>query len=90
MTIIELPYKVMRRIHARRSRRSKNGTPEERTALAKPTAAIPPKQRRSKNGTPEERAARRNQHVVIIPFKKREVPRTVGTEVAAAEGEGAA
>jgi hypothetical protein len=60
MTVIKLPYSVTRRWQARRPRRSKNGTPEERAA-AQPTvvSGAPAKPRRSKNGTPEVRAARR-------------------------------
>jgi hypothetical protein len=38
--IVKLPYSVFRRVIARRPRRSKNGTPEERAAkAAAPTAA---------------------------------------------------
>ncbi len=57
MTIFKFPYS--RREAARRSRRSKNGTPEEREAKAGAAAfrIVPFKKRRSKNGTPEERAA---------------------------------
>ena len=58
MTVVKFPYKVSRRLAARRPRRSKNGTPEERAAKrateAEPRIIIP---RRSKNGSPEERAA---------------------------------
>jgi hypothetical protein len=56
--IIKYPYKACRRIVARRPRRSKNGTPEERAAKAEPKPASPPRQRCSKNGTPQERAAK--------------------------------
>jgi hypothetical protein len=34
-----LPYSVTRRIHSRKPRRSKNGTPEERAAAAAPPSA---------------------------------------------------
>jgi hypothetical protein len=62
--IVEFPYRASRRAFARRPRRSKNGTPDERAAAAAQaatTAATDPvrKQRRSKNGTPEERAVRK-------------------------------
>jgi hypothetical protein len=41
--IIKLPYSVQRRVHSRKPRRSKNGTPEERaTKEARATAAAPP------------------------------------------------
>jgi len=57
--IVKFPYSASRRVAARRPRRSKNGTPEERAAKlpaeAGPATVIP---RRSKNGTPEERAAK--------------------------------
>jgi hypothetical protein len=58
MTIVKFPYS--RREAARRPRRSKNGTPEERDAKAGVAAfrSVPFKPRRSKNGTPEERAAK--------------------------------
>ncbi|MDH2400773.1 hypothetical protein QCM77_12590 [Bradyrhizobium sp. SSUT18] len=36
-----LPYEVTRRIHSRKPRRSKNGTPEERAAKAAASAALP-------------------------------------------------
>jgi hypothetical protein len=41
MEIVKFPYKSSRRVFARRSRRSKNGTPEERAAktTAKSTPA---------------------------------------------------
>lgn len=43
--IISLPYSVTRKLHARKPRKSKNGTPEERAAKARkvdaePTAAV--------------------------------------------------
>jgi hypothetical protein len=57
--IVKFPYSASRRVVARRPRRSKNGTPEERAVKrvveAAPAPVIP---RRSKNGTPEERAAK--------------------------------
>jgi hypothetical protein len=59
--LVKFPYSASRRIFARRPRRSKNGTPEERAAAqAAETATTEPahKQRRSKNGTPEQRAAK--------------------------------
>jgi hypothetical protein len=37
--IVKFPFNVSRRAHARRPRRSKNGTPEERAAKA-PAAAV--------------------------------------------------
>jgi hypothetical protein len=45
---------------ARKPRRSKNGTPEERAAAKAngPFRKVPFKQRRSKNGTPEERSGK--------------------------------
>jgi hypothetical protein len=60
--IVEFPFSASRRAFARRQRRSKNGTPEERAAAqAAKSAATEPvrKQRRSKNGTPEARAAQK-------------------------------
>ena len=57
--IVKFPYSASRRVAARRPRRSKNGTPEERAVKrvveAAPAPVIP---RRSKNGTPAERAAK--------------------------------
>jgi hypothetical protein len=38
--IFKFPYDASRRVHSRKPRRSKNGTPEERAAKA--TAALPP------------------------------------------------
>jgi hypothetical protein len=65
MTIFKFPYS--RREAARRPRRSKNGTPEEREAKAGAAAfrSVPFKPRRSKNGTPGERAARQTAAAVI-------------------------
>jgi hypothetical protein len=64
--IVKFPYSASRRVAARRPRRSKNGTPEERAAKlapeAGPATVIP---RRSKNGTPEERAAKASLGTVI-------------------------
>jgi hypothetical protein len=46
MNVVKFPYSVSRRVHARRQRRSPNGTPEERAALqeivAEETDARPP------------------------------------------------
>jgi hypothetical protein len=66
MTIVKFPYS--RREAARRPRRSKNGTPEEREAKVGAAAfrAVPFKPRRSKNGTPEERAAKQQPPAGII------------------------
>jgi hypothetical protein len=66
MTVVRFPYS--RRDAARRPRRSKNGTPEERLAKAGPAAfrSVPFKPRRSKNGTPEERAAKLPPAAVIM------------------------
>jgi hypothetical protein len=65
MTIFKFPYS--RREAARRPRRSKNGTPEERDAKAGAAAfrIVPFKARRSKNGTPGERAATKTAAAVI-------------------------
>ena len=55
---------------ARKPRRSKNGTPEER-AEAKangPFRKVPFKPRRSKNGTPEERAAKQAAQATAAPI----------------------
>jgi hypothetical protein len=64
--IVKFPYSASRRVVARRPRRSKNGTPEERAAKraveAGPATVIP---RRSKNGSPEERAAKASPGTVI-------------------------
>ena len=38
--VVRFPYSASRRVHSRKPRRSKNGTPEERAAKA--TAALPP------------------------------------------------
>jgi hypothetical protein len=61
--LVKFPYSASRRVAARRPRRSKNGTPEERAAaraaLGPPAERHDPKPRRSKNGTPEERAAKK-------------------------------
>ena len=53
---------------ARKPRRSKNGTPEERAAAKAngPFRKVPFKPRRSKNGTPEERAARKAAVVAAV------------------------
>ncbi|MGY3344697.1 MULTISPECIES: hypothetical protein [unclassified Bradyrhizobium] len=41
--IVKFPYDASRRVHARKPRRSKNGTPEERAAKeAQAAAAAPP------------------------------------------------
>jgi hypothetical protein len=56
--LVNFPYSASRRVFARRQRRSKNGTPEERAAAQAATSAATEhvhKPRRSKNGTPEER-----------------------------------
>ena len=43
MTVVKFPYSVSRRrAHARKPRRSKNGTPEERAALAAHEITTPP------------------------------------------------
>jgi hypothetical protein len=34
MSVVKFPYSASRRVHSRRQRRSKNGTPEERAAKA--------------------------------------------------------
>jgi hypothetical protein len=39
MTVVKFPYNACRRLHSRRPRRSKNGTPEERAAKAAKAAA---------------------------------------------------
>jgi hypothetical protein len=39
MTVVKFPYSACRRVHSRRQRISKNGTPEERAAKA--AAGIP-------------------------------------------------
>jgi hypothetical protein len=41
MNVIKLPYSVTRRSHARKLRRSKNGTPEERAARVAPATLAP-------------------------------------------------
>ena len=66
MKLFKFPYS--RREAARRQRRSKNGTPEEREAKAGAAAfrAVPFKPRRSKNGTPEERAAKLQTAAAVI------------------------
>jgi hypothetical protein len=73
MKIFKFPYS--RREAARRPRRSKNGTPEEREAKAGAAAfrAVPFKPRRSKNGTPEERAAKLQRAAVIDLAPQREL-----------------
>jgi hypothetical protein len=64
--IVKFPYSASRRVAARRPRRSKNGTPEEREAkLASEAAPAPVISRRSKNGTPEDRAAKASLGTVI-------------------------
>jgi hypothetical protein len=65
MKIFKFPYS--RREAARRQRRSKNGTPEEREAKAGAAAfrIVPFKPRRSKNGTPGERAATKTAAAVV-------------------------
>lgn len=68
--IVKFPNRsYKKRLAARRPRRSKNGTPEERAAKAPPASPPTPgvhnKQRRSKNGTPEQRAARKRSATVI-------------------------
>ena len=79
--IVEFPDLAFRRREAsRQPRRSKNGTPEERTAQAGPPRADRVrKQRRSKNGTPEERAAKlQATSAKIIPLEPRvAAPRAV-------------
>jgi hypothetical protein len=44
MTVVKFPYDASRRVHSRKPRRSKNGTPEERAAKAaamqRPGAAV--------------------------------------------------
>jgi hypothetical protein len=64
--IVKFPYSTSRRVVARRPRRSKNGTPEERAAKLAPEAAPAPViPRRSKNGTAEERAAKASLGTII-------------------------
>jgi hypothetical protein len=65
--LVKFPYSASRRLVARRPRRSKNGTPEERAAKAasRPTIDGPRIPRRSKNGTPEERAAKKAPAAVL-------------------------
>jgi hypothetical protein len=54
-------------------RNSKNGTPEERAALAVARAADRPrKQRRSKNGSPEQRAAKMKSADVVHLGQRRD------------------
>jgi hypothetical protein len=71
MTIVEFPNVTARRAGrrdaARKPRRSKNGTPEERAAAKAngPFRKVPFKPRRSKNGTPEERAAKKAASTII-------------------------
>ena len=75
--IVEFPYHAARRAFARRPRRSKNGTPEERAAAqATATAATEPirKQRRSKNGTPEMRGAKAASSATVIELPRHTVP----------------
>jgi hypothetical protein len=43
MTVVKFPYDACRRVHSRKPRRSKNGTPEERAAKeAEAAAALSP------------------------------------------------
>jgi hypothetical protein len=91
--IINLPYSVTRRIHARKPRRSKNGTPEERAART--PAAAPTElsvRRRSKNGTPEERATRKTAiQATILSLKNRRAGRRrIALTVATGKPESAA
>jgi len=79
--LVKFPYSASRRMFARRQRRSKNGTPEERAAAqAARSPAIEPlrKQRRSKNGTAEEREAKAARAATVI-----ELPRRAALTVAA-------
>jgi hypothetical protein len=41
MTVVKFPYDACRRVHSRKPRRSKNGTPEERAAAAAADASPP-------------------------------------------------
>jgi hypothetical protein len=71
--IIKFPYNACRRIIARRPRRSKNGTPEERAAKGTPKLAGPSRNRWSKNGSPQQRAAKlaaklkRSATIIVFP-----------------------
>ena len=74
-----------RRQAARRPRRSKNGTPEERAAKAGPPIEREIKRRRSKNGTPEERAAKQRSAQIVHLGQRRDFrqavsPRAMTTE----------
>lgn len=65
-TMYYFPGRAQRRREAaRRPRRSKNGTPEQRAAKACPGIERERKQRRSKNGTPEERAAKQQSAQIV-------------------------
>jgi hypothetical protein len=58
---------------ARKPRRSKNGTPEERVAAEAngPFRKVPFKPRRSKNGTPDERAAKKAAGAAVVELGTR-------------------
>ena len=82
--LVKFPYSASRRIFARRARRSKNGTPEERAAAqAAETATTEParKQRRSKNGTPEQRAAK-VAACTVVEHPRRTAPAVVKSALA--------
>jgi hypothetical protein len=73
MTIVKFPYEVCRRAHARRPRRSKNGTPEERATAQAPGRpdgrfAKPPVPSLPWTRDPEEIRARFAPSVKGLPF----------------------
>jgi hypothetical protein len=83
--IVEFPYSASRRAFARRPRRSKNGTPEERAAAQAATTAVAEpvrKLRRSKNGTPEERAAKAIRTATVIELPRRTTSTVASTLLA--------
>lgn len=74
--ILKFPGSASRPILARRPRRSKNGTPEERAAkvAGDPKTGAPKRQRWSKNGTPAQRAAKavaRTRPATIVNLSQR-------------------
>ena len=56
--IVKFPYDACRRVHSKKPRRSKNGTPEERAAKAaakhRPAGAVISLNERSKNSAEED------------------------------------